>query len=211
MPDGGYADDDLLVKGISARDPRAFAYLLDCYHAQLVRLARQYVPSAAVADEVVQETWLAVIEGIDRFEQRSSLKTWLFRILVNVARTHGVKENRSIPFAVGPDDDQAAVDPSRFRRFTLRGRGGWKEPPRPWGDPEQGAMDREMLDTIDRAIAQLSGEQREVITMRDVLGWSAGEVCEALGLSDSNQRVLLHRARSKVRAALEHHYTGDLR
>jgi RNA polymerase sigma-70 factor (ECF subfamily) len=211
VPAGDYADDDVLVKAISARDPLAFAYLMDCYHGQLVRLARQYVPSAAVADEVVQETWLAVIEGIDRFEQRSSLKTWLFRILVNVARTHGVKEGRSVPFAVGPEDDQPAVEPSRFRRFSLRGRGAWKEPPRPWGDPEQGAIDREMVDTIDRAIAQLSPDQREVITMRDILGWSSGEVCEALQLTDANQRVLLHRARSKVRATLERQYAGDAR
>jgi RNA polymerase sigma-70 factor (ECF subfamily) len=211
VPDGDYADDDVLVKAIAARDSRAFAFLLDRYHGQLVRLARRYVSSAAVADEVVQETWLAVIEGIDRFEQRSSLKTWLFRILVNVARTHGVKESRSEPFAVGPADDEPAVEPSRFRRMALRGRGQWKEPPRPWGDPEQGAIDREMLDMIDRAIAQLSPDQQEVITMRDVLGWSAGEVCDALQLSDANQRVLLHRARSKVRTTLERHYAGDVR
>jgi RNA polymerase sigma-70 factor, ECF subfamily len=206
VPDSEYADDDVLVKAIAAREPDAFAYLLDRYHGQLVRLARQYVSNPAVADEVVQETWVAVIEGIGRFEQRSSLKTWLFRILVNIARTHGVKESRSVPIAPTPDDDAPAVEPSRFRRFSLRARGAWKDPPQPWGDPEQGALDREMLDTIDRAIAQLSPDQREVITMRDVLGWSAVEVCDALQLSDANQRVLLHRARSKVRATLERQY-----
>jgi RNA polymerase sigma-70 factor (ECF subfamily) len=208
VPDGEYADDEILVKAIAARDAGAFAFLLETYHTQLTRLARQYVPSDAIADEVVQETWLAVIQGIDRFEQRSSLKTWLFRILLNTARTHGVKESRSIPAAMTLGDDDPAVEPSRFRRFSLRGRGQWKEPPQPWVDPERRAIDREMLDTIDAAIARLTPEQRLVITMRDVLGWTAVEVCDALDLSDANQRVLLHRARSKVRAALEREYAG---
>ena len=113
-----FTDDAVLVKALAARDPDAFAYLLDRYHPSLVRLAQQYVPSRAVAEEVVQETWLAVIEGIDRFEQRSSVKTWLFRILVNVARSRGVKERRSIPFATTATlDDEPAVDPRRFRRL----------------------------------------------------------------------------------------------
>ena len=112
-----FSDDNVLVKALAARDADAFAYLLDRYHSTLVRLAQQYVPSRAVADEVVQETWIAVIDGIDRFEQRSSLKTWLFRILVNIARSHGVKENRSIPFATSALlEDEPAVDPHRFRR-----------------------------------------------------------------------------------------------
>jgi RNA polymerase sigma-70 factor (ECF subfamily) len=177
-----FSDDAVLVKAIAARDPEAFAYLLDRYYSQLVRLAQQYVPSRAVADEVVQETWLAVIQGIDRFEQRSSLRTWLFRILVNIARTHGVKENRSIPFATT------------------------ERPPRSWSDPEQHALDAETLATIDHAVERLAPAQREVLTMRDLLGWSAAEVCDALEVTDANQRVLLHRARSKVRSALERHY-----
>jgi RNA polymerase sigma-70 factor (ECF subfamily) len=202
-----FSDDAVLVKAIAARDPEAFAYLLDRYYSQLVRLAQQYVPSRAVADEVVQETWLAVIQGIDRFEQRSSLRTWLFRILVNIARTHGVKENRSIPFATTELlDDEPAVDPHRFRRFVLRGRGQWKRPPRSWSDPEQHALDAETLATIDHAVERLAPAQREVLTMRDLLGWSAAEVCDALEVTDANQRVLLHRARSKVRSALERHY-----
>ena len=202
-----FSDDAVLVKAIAARDPDAFAFLLDRYHSSLVRLAQQYVPSRAVADEVVQETWLAVIQGIDRFEERSSLKTWLFRILVNIARSHGVKENRSIPFASTELlDEEPAVDPRRFRRFARHGRGQWKEPPHPWSDPEQRALDAETLETIDRAVERLVPAQREVLTMRDLLGWSAAEVCDALEVSDANQRVLLHRARSKVRAALERHY-----
>ena len=202
-----FSDDAVLVKAIAARDPDAFTYLLDRYHSSLVRLACQYVPSRAVADEVVQETWLAVIQGIDRFEQRSSLRTWLFKILVNIARSHGVKESRSIPFASTELlDHERAVDPHRFVRFALRGRGGWKQPPRQWSDPEQRALDAETLTTIDVAVEQLPPAQREVLTMRDLLGWSAAEVCDALEVSDANQRVLLHRARSKVRTALERHY-----
>jgi RNA polymerase sigma-70 factor (ECF subfamily) len=204
-----FSDDDVLVKALVAHDPDAFAFLLDRYHSTLVRLSRQYVPSSAVADEVVQETWLAVINGIDRFEQRSSLKTWLFRILVNIARTHGVKENRSIPFATtAMFDEDPAVDPRRFRR-GLRQRGAWKQPPHPWSEPEQHAVDTETLATVRSAIDRLPPAQREVITMRDLLGWSAAEVCDALEVSDSNQRVLLHRARSKVRASLEQHYDEE--
>ena len=201
-----FSDDAVLVKALAARDADAFTYLLDRYHSQLVRLAQQYVHGRAVAEEVVQETWLAVIKGIDRFEQRSSLKTWLFRILVNIARSHGVKERRSIPFATTAAlDEDAAVDPRRFRRFG-RARGTWKRPPSHWSEPEQHALDAETLETIRETVEQLPPAQREVLTMRDLLGWSAIEVCDALEVSDANQRVLLHRARSKVRAALERRF-----
>jgi RNA polymerase sigma-70 factor (ECF subfamily) len=201
-----FANDEVLIKGLAARDEAAFAFLLDRYHGPLVRLAQQYVPSRAVAEEVVQETWLAVIQGIDRFEGRSSVKTWLFRIMANIARTRGVKEHRSIPFssAVPMDDAEPAVDPSRFRRF--RKAGSWKHPPDPWPSPEDRALTREELDVVEAAIQTLPDAQREVITMRDVLGWSAEEVCDALDLSEGNQRVLLHRARSRVRGQLERHF-----
>jgi len=201
-----FTDDAVLVKALMVRDADAFEYLLDRYHPSLVRLAQQYVPSRAVAEEVAQETWLAVIEGIDRFEQRSSIKTWLFRILINIARSRGVQESRSIPFATTAAlDDDPVVDPHRFRRFG-RHRGQWKLPPHPWGNPEQRALDAETLETIRAAVDRLAPDQREVITMRDLLGWSAAEVCDALDVTDANQRVLLHRARSKVRGALEGHY-----
>jgi|tagenome__1003787_1003787.scaffolds.fasta_scaffold20982199_4 RNA polymerase sigma-70 factor (ECF subfamily) len=207
VPGDDFSDDAVLVKALTARDPEAFAYLLDRYHAPLVRLAQQYVPNRAVADEVVQETWLAVIEGVGRFEQRSSLKTWLFRILVNIARTHGVKEHRSIPFATNViNDNEPAVDPHRFRRFALKGRGTWAQPPQPWSEPERRALDAEARVVIEQAVDRLPPEQREVLTMRDLLDWSAVEVCDALGITDANQRVLLHRGRSKVRAALERQY-----
>jgi RNA polymerase sigma-70 factor (ECF subfamily) len=206
-PVADFTDDAILVKALTARDPDAFTFLLDQYHLPLVRLAQQYVPNRAVAEEVVQETWLAVIEGIDRFEQRSSIRTWLFRILINIARTRGVQERRSIPFATNATlDDEPAVDPRRFRRLSRSARGQWKLPPHPWGNPEQRALDAETLETIRRAVDRLPPDQREVITMRDLLGWSATEVCDALEVTDVNQRVLLHRARSKVRGQLERHY-----
>ncbi|HEY1741395.1 MAG TPA: RNA polymerase sigma factor, partial [Acidimicrobiia bacterium] len=190
----------------------AFEYLLDRYQSQLVRLALQYVPSRAIAEEVVQDTWLAVIKGIDRFEGRSSLKTWLFRVMVNIARTRGVREQRAIPFASVTDDDHGGNDPavpaSRFRRFG-RAAGTWKRPPVAWPEAEQRALDEEATRFVHAAIDGLPPAQREVITMRDVLGWSSADVCAALDLADGNQRVLLHRARSKVRASLERRYAED--
>ena len=204
-----YTDDTVLAKALAARDGAAFGFLLDRYYPALVRVASQYVPSRAVAEEVVQETWLAVIEGIDRFEGRSSVKTWLFGIVMNIARKRGVKEQRSIPFSTA-GEREPAVDPSRFRRF--RKGGTWKQPPDPWPDPESQAVVREELDVVQRAIDGLPDAQREVITLRDVVGCTAAEVCDALEISEGNQRVLLHRARSKVRAALERHFReGDAR
>jgi RNA polymerase sigma-70 factor (ECF subfamily) len=209
-----FTDDDVLVKALVVRDRDAFAFLLDRYHGSLMRLALQYVPNRAVAEEVVQETWVAVLQGVDRFEQRSSVKTWLYRILVNIARSRGVKEHRSIPFAsfasaVSEPPREAAVDGRRFHRFG-RKAGGWKSPPDPWPGPEQQVLAAESLGIIDLAIQGLPAAQREVLTMRDVLGWTAPEVCDALEVSETNQRVLLHRARSKVRAVLERHYAeGD--
>jgi RNA polymerase sigma-70 factor (ECF subfamily) len=207
VPGPDFTDDVVLAKALSTRDPHAFAYLLDHYHSPLVRLAQQYVPSRAIADEVVQETWLAVIQGIDGFEHRASLKTWMFKILVNTARSHGAKEHRTIPFATNAAPaDEPAVDPHRFRRFALHGRGQWKEPPSPWPGPEEQAIDGETAATVRAAIDRLPPDQREVVTMRDVLGWTATEVCDALDITDGNQRVLLHRGRSKVRTALERQY-----
>jgi len=201
-----FGDDGVLVKALAARNPAAFAFLLDRYQAPLVRLAGQYVPNRAIAEEVVQETWLAVIKGIDGFEGRSSLKTWLFRIMVNLARSRGVKEHRSIPFAsMAVIEREPAVDPRRFRRFG-GAAGTWKRPPRAWSEPEQSALGGEAIAIVQAEIAQLPPAQREVVTMRDVLGWTSAEVCEALDLAEGNQRVLLHRARSKLRSALERHY-----
>jgi RNA polymerase sigma-70 factor (ECF subfamily) len=206
VPRADYSDDTILVKALCTRDVDAFAYLVDRYHAPLVRIACIYVPNREVAEEAVQETWLAVVQGIDRFEQRSSLKTWLYRILINIARARGVKEQRSIPYAAGALlDEERSVDPHRFRRFG-RYKGGWKTPPESWPEPEQRALDAEMLATIQSAAERLPPAQREVLTLRDILGWNSAEVCDALDVSEGNQRVLLHRARSKIRMALEHYY-----
>jgi RNA polymerase sigma-70 factor (ECF subfamily) len=158
-----------------------------------------------VAEEVVQDTWIAVLRGLRGFEGRSSLKTWIFRILVNVARTRFARENRSVPFSSlgGAEDDRAepSVDPDRFAED-----GQWRSPPRDWHElPETRLLSRETCGVIDEAIASLPRNQAEVITLRDVGGWSSGEVCTLLEISEGNQRVLLHRARSKVRAALERH------
>jgi RNA polymerase sigma-70 factor, ECF subfamily len=208
-----YRDDDPeFVAALRAGDEAAFAWLLDRYDASLRRTALMYVPSRAVADEVVQETWLGVVKGIDRFEGRSSLKTWIFRILMNVARTRGVRENRSMPFASATramaDGDEPAFDADRFRPLSdPEWPRHWTSFPRAW---EHEPVDRleagETLAIVRKAVAALPDAQREVITLRDVQGWTSGEVCNVLDITETNQRVLLHRARSRVRAALESYF-----
>jgi RNA polymerase sigma-70 factor (ECF subfamily) len=184
--------------------------LVERYHRSLLRVARRYVSSPEAAEEVVQETWLAVLNGIDRFEGRSSLKTWLFRILTNQALTRRSREaRREIAFSELADDeasgDEPAVDDSRFHRMLFL-RGAWRDKPKPWEQsPEELALSAEVLGVVESAIGRLPEAQATVITLRDVQGFSADEVCEALSISEGNQRVLLHRARSKVRQALETH------
>jgi RNA polymerase sigma-70 factor (ECF subfamily) len=193
-------DERELVAALRAGDESAFRALIEMYHAMLVRVARAYVPTAAVAEEVAQETWLAVVEGIDRFQERSSLKTWLFRILTNKAKTRGMRERRTLPFSAFEGDD-SSVDPSRFHGPEHQWPGHWASAPQPF--PEERLLAAETREVVERAIAALPPTQRAVISLRDVEGWSAEEVCNALTLSETNQRVLLHRARSAVRAALE--------
>lgn len=196
------ADERRLVDAIKRGDEDAFAGLVDMYHASMLRLARVFVPTKAVAEDVVQETWLAVIQGIDRFEGRSSLKTWLFRILTNRAKTRGEREGRAVPFSSAWRDeletDEPAVDPRRFHD------GAWTSLPAtvPSGPDEQ-AESRELGKVVEGAVKKLPPTQREVITLRDIEGLSADEVCSLLEISEGNQRVLLHRARSKVRADVE--------
>ncbi len=180
--------------------------LVDRHGAALLRLARTFVRDRAVAEEVVQETWLAVLNGIDRFEGRSSLKTWIFQILSNRARTRAVRERRSAPFSAlaGADDDEAAVDADRFRGDGHRWAGHWAAAPSDWSHlPEERLLSQETLALVHEAIEVLPQRQADVIVLRDVEGWEPDEVSAALGITDGNQRVLLHRARSKVRAALE--------
>jgi RNA polymerase sigma-70 factor (ECF subfamily) len=192
-------EDAELLRLLRSGDGQAFAALVDKYGASLLRVAQLYVSTRAVAEEVVADTWLAVYTGLERFEGRSSLKTWLFRILTNKAKTRGQREGRTLPFSsLAADGDEAdtAVDIDRF------GRGGeWSAPPR--GVPEERLLAGEARRTVERAIAALPDNQRAVITLRDVEGLSAEEACNILGVSETNQRVLLHRARAKVRAAFE--------
>ena len=195
-----------MVAALKAGDEGVFTRLAREYHGPLLRVAQIYVPSRAVAEEVVQETWLGVLNGIDRFEGRSSLKTWIFRILTNIAKTRAQREGRTLPFSALADParvPEAAVDPDRFRGpEDSRWPGHWSSPPEPWS-PERQLLAAETREVIERAIEALPGAQRAAITLRDVQGWPAEEVRNALGVSETNERVLLHRARSKVRQALE--------
>jgi RNA polymerase sigma-70 factor, ECF subfamily len=176
----------------------------------MTRMARSFVSTAAVADEVVQETWLAVIQGLDKFESRSSLKTWIFRILVNQARTRGVREQRTTPFSsvVAEDDDRPTVDPARFFEGGSAFAGYWCVPPnRFFALPEDQLLAAETRTLVAQAISELPERQQQVIRLRDVEGWEAAEVCEGLGISEANQRVLLHRARAHVRSRMEAHFS----
>jgi RNA polymerase sigma-70 factor, ECF subfamily len=173
----------------------------------MLRVAMMFVSTRAVAEEVVQEAWLGVLKGLDRFEGRSSLKTWIFRILTNTAKTRGEREGRSVPFsslAGGDDEEEAPVDADRFLGPGHRWAGQWASAPRsPRGVPEERLLAAEARERIAAAVEALPENQRAVITLRDIDGFEAGEACEILGISEVNQRVLLHRARAKVRAALE--------
>lgn len=198
-----------LVQALRAGDEAAFEALIERYHASLVRLAMLYVSDRAIAEDVTQETWLGVLEGLPRFEGRASLKTWLFRILTNRAKTRGQRESRSIPFSAFWDPDaepaEPAVSPERFlpddNPVTPH---HWAVKPAAWDEiPEEYFLTRETLAHVQKAIEALPPSQREVITLRDIEGWTADEVCNALEISETNQRVLLHRARARVRRALE--------
>jgi RNA polymerase sigma-70 factor (ECF subfamily) len=204
------ADDHLLVERLRAGDEEAFMDLVVNWSPSMLRVARMYVPSQAVAEDVVQETWLGVLNGIDRFEGRSSLRTWVFSILVNRARTRGERERRTVPFAALAREEGengfAAVDADRFVG-SGNGIGSWASPPvRWWEEPERALDSNEAVARIQEEIGKLPEMQRLVITMRDVDGLSSDEVRSALEISETNQRVLLHRARAKVRAALEDYY-----
>ena len=204
-------EDRELLRALRAGDETAFVELVERYSGSLLRVATTIVGSRAVAEEVVQETWLGVLRGLDRFEGRASLKTWLFRILTNTAKTRAVRERRSVPFSslvrAETEHHEPAVDPDRFlaaehERFP----GHWAAPPRA---PETSLLGAETESVIRRAIDELPEAQRTVITLRDVAGWDAEEVCDMLDLTDGNQRVLLHRARSRVRAALEDYLDSE--
>jgi RNA polymerase sigma-70 factor (ECF subfamily) len=197
-------EDARLVEGLRAGDEAAFVELVHMYGPAMLRVAQMYVSSRAVAEDVVAEAWIGVLKGIGRFEGRSSLKTWLFRIVANTAKTRGVREARSIPFSAFDDETGRGptVDPALFTR-----NGHWGIPPRAW--PEDRLVAKETLAVIADAIERLPPSQRAVITLRDIEGWSAEEVRNAFDLTETNQRVLLHRARAKVRRALERYLSEE--
>jgi RNA polymerase sigma-70 factor (ECF subfamily) len=203
-------NDAELVAALRAGDEAAFMALVDELTPALMRVALMHVSSRAVAEEVVGDTWLGVIKGIDRFEGRSALRTWIFQILLNTARTRGKREKRTLPFASfrrrGEEGrDEPAVDADRFQGPNGQQPGGWARPPQEWEGVEAQIESAETRRVLLDAIRALPPRQRDVIALRDIQGYSAEEARNALGLSETNQRVLLHRARSKVRTALEEH------
>jgi RNA polymerase sigma-70 factor, ECF subfamily len=203
--------DAELIARLRQGDESAFVELISAHGPALLRVARAHVRTRAVAEEVVQETWLGVLRGLDRFEGRSSLKTWIFRILTNIAITRGVRESCSLPFSSlaerEAEEPEESMDPSRFfPADNDRWPHHWALGPTRWETPEERALTGETRDCILRAVEELPPAQRTVITLRDIEGWLAEEVCDALELSEGNQRVLLHRARSKVRAAVEAYF-----
>ena len=203
--------DTELVERLRDGDEATFARLIDAYSAPLLRLAVTFVQSRAVAEEIVQETWMAVVTGIGRFEGRSSVRTWLFKILTNKAKTRALTERRTISFSdFDPNDtDEPAVDPSRFLPASHpQWPGHWATAPQPWSmGPEGTALDRETLAVLRSALEALPRAQRVVVALRDVHGWPAADICAALDLSEANQRVLLHRGRSRLRAVLERYFS----
>jgi RNA polymerase sigma-70 factor (ECF subfamily) len=203
-------DEADLLERLRSGDERAFEALVESYYGTMLSIAQSYVKSRAVAEEVVQDAWVGVLKGLERFEGRSSLKTWIISIVINIAKTRGVREARSVPFAsLAPEGEEAAVDPARFRGPADAFPGHWWAYPANWAElPDEVLLGRETLAVVTGAIEELPDAQRVVITMRDVAGCSPEEVCDTLEISEGNQRVLLHRARSRVRAALERHLDG---
>ncbi len=208
-------EDALLIESLRQGDEAAFVWLVERYHAAMLRLARTYVADLAAAEEVVQDAWLSVLRGLDRFASRSSLKTWIFRILTNRALTRSTRDGRSIPFSAlsgaDPEARETAVDPDRFHPADHpRWSGHWASAPTSWAEmPEERLLSMEIRELIQAAVDALPRSQRIVLTLRDVNGLGAHEVCNVLQISEANQRVLLHRARSKVRRALEEYLSDE--
>jgi RNA polymerase sigma-70 factor (ECF subfamily) len=206
-------DDAALFAAIRSGDEAAFVRFATAHQPSLVRLARLWTRSAAIAEEVVQDAWTSLLEDVDRFQGRSSLKTFVCGIVINIARARSRKEQRTVPMSsLGSESDEPAVDPSRFAGDDVPWVDHWSTPPKPFpDDPEGGALRAELRAKLEAAIAELPDPQRSVLLLRDVEGLSGEEVCNVLGLTDTNQRVLLHRARSKLRAFLERTYAEGVK
>jgi RNA polymerase sigma-70 factor (ECF subfamily) len=217
--EGGSPAQVQLLERLRAGDQSAFGELVDSWSPMLLRVALLYVSTRASAEDVVQDTWLAVIKQLDRFEGRSSLRTWVFRILENQARTRGIRDARALPWSSafgsdGMEDSGPTVAPTRFRGPADRWPGGWTPEgrPAPWQPPpEDAAVASEIRRELGAALAELPARQRTVVELRDVHGLTSDEVCERLGVSPANQRILLHRGRARLRARLEDVYRGTVR
>ncbi|MFN7955400.1 MAG: sigma-70 family RNA polymerase sigma factor [bacterium] len=214
-PARSIVSDQALVARVLSGDHEAFATLVRAHHGRLLRLARAFVRDGAAAEEVVQETWKAVFAQLDRFEGRASLRAWIFTILANQAKTRGKRDRRSVALSslgdgLASEDDGDAGD-RLLEVAQFNARGAWATPPRPWSadTPEAIVMRREAVEALERAIDALPENLRTVVTLRDLAGLGADEVCNALGISEINQRVLLHRARARLRRALAEHVEGD--
>jgi RNA polymerase sigma-70 factor (ECF subfamily) len=204
-------EEQRLVAALRSGDERAFEQVVTSYGPAMRRIARVYVSSDTAAAEVVQDTWMAVLAGLDRFEQRSTLRTWILQILVNRAKTTGVRERRMLPFSsLDAEGEGPVVAPDRFFGQDSRSPGRWAAPPRPWGGPERRLLSLEARGRLRAALAVLPSRQRIVVTMRDVEGMDAEEVCDVLEISPGNQRVLLHRGRSALRGVLESYVDSQL-
>ena len=198
------SEDAATVERLLAGDEMTFMMLVDQHQPAMLRLAQMYVSSRAVAEEVVQEAWIGILKGLAAFEGRSSLRTWMYKIVTNVAKTRGVREGRSLPFSSLTGEHDDPVDPSWFQGSGDPFPGGWRTFPDDWrAIPEDRLLGRETLDHISRALDGMPAMQAEVVRLRDVQGWSSEEVCNALDLSETNQRVLLHRGRSRIRRELD--------
>jgi RNA polymerase sigma-70 factor, ECF subfamily len=198
------SSDAATVELLLAGDETTFTMLVDQHQPAMLRLAQMYVSSRAVAEEVVQEAWIGILKGLAAFEGRSSLRTWMYKIVTNVAKTRGVREGRSLPFSALAGEHDDPVDPSWFQGPDDPFPGGWRSFPDDWrGIPEDRLLGRETLDQIARALDGMPAMQAEVVRLRDVMGWSSDEVCNALELTETNQRVLLHRGRTRIRRELD--------
>ena len=205
----GVSGEAPLVARLREGDEHAFEELVAALYPAMFAVARSYVRARVVAEEVVQEAWLGVLKGLERFEGRSTLRTWILQIVANIARDRGVREARSLPFSSLESPEEPLVDPARFLRAGEPFPGGWRSFPTDWRTlPESRLLARETFELVDRAIASLPEPQQLVMTLRDVIGCRPEEVCEALGISAGNERVLLHRARVRVRAELERYFDG---
>jgi RNA polymerase sigma-70 factor (ECF subfamily) len=204
---GMAADEAALIARLRAGDERAFEDVVARFHPSMLAVARGYVRSQSVAEEVAQEAWLRVLNNLDRFEGRSSLRTWVLRIVANTAQTRGIREARVVPVSsLRSEGEEPTVEPERFRGAGDPFPGHWWSYPTDWRTvPESQLLSQETLDVVKAAIDELPDLQRSVIAMRDVAGCDSDDVCQMLEISEGNQRVLLHRARAQVRTALERH------